>query len=82
LRIQDPRSRIRDRKKIRIRDEHPGLYFRRLRAFYLIFGLKILKFFVPDPGSGMENFGSGIRDKHNTTLYGTVFVFNPGGFAG
>jgi hypothetical protein len=33
------------------------------------FGVKILKFFAADPGSGMEKFGSGmeksrIRDKH------------------
>jgi hypothetical protein len=30
------------------------------------FGLKTLKFFDADrdPGSGMEKFGSGIRDKH------------------
>jgi hypothetical protein len=39
-------------------------------------GLKILKFFDadPDPGSAMEKFGSGIRDKHpgSATL---VFVW-------
>ncbi len=29
-----------------------------------IFGLKIFKFFDADPGSGIEKFGSGIRDKH------------------
>jgi hypothetical protein len=27
-----------------------------------IFWVKILKFFVADPGSGMEKFGSGIRN--------------------
>jgi hypothetical protein len=27
-----------------------------------IFGVKILKFFDAEPGSGMEKFGSGIRD--------------------
>jgi hypothetical protein len=29
-----------------------------------IFGVKILKFFDADPGSAMEKFGFGIRDKH------------------
>jgi hypothetical protein len=29
-----------------------------------IFWVKILKFFDADPGSGMEKFGSRIRDKH------------------
>ena len=55
---------------------HPGSYFRELRNKFF-FCLKILKFFdaVPDPasrsrnlfdpGSGIEKFGSGIRDKHS-----------------
>jgi hypothetical protein len=67
----DPGSGIRDRK---IQDEHPRSYFRELRNNF--FGLKICKFFdeepdsgsgiffTLDPGSGMEKFGSGIRDKH------------------
>jgi hypothetical protein len=29
-----------------------------------IFWVKIFKFFDADPGTGMEKFGSGIRDKH------------------
>jgi hypothetical protein len=37
--------------KIRIRDEHPGTYFRELRNNFL--GLKILKFFDTDLGSGI-----------------------------
>jgi hypothetical protein len=36
-----------------IRDEQPGSYF---------LELKIPKFFDADPGSGMEQLGSGIRD--------------------
>jgi hypothetical protein len=58
-----------------IRDEQPGSYFLELRNhFFAIFGVKILKFFDEDPGSGMETVrirdpgwkkvGSGIRDKH------------------
>jgi hypothetical protein len=43
--------------------EYSGSYFPELKT---IFGLKILEFFyaVFDPGSGMEKFVSGIRDKH------------------
>jgi hypothetical protein len=41
-----------------IRDEQPGSYFLELRNhFFRFFGIKILKFFDADPGSG-----SGIRD--------------------
>ncbi len=58
-----------------IRDEQPGSYFLELRnLFFAFFGVKILKFFDEDPGSGMETVrirdpgwkkvGSGIRDKH------------------
>ncbi len=57
-----------------IRDEQPGSYFLELRNhFFAFFGVKILKFFDEDPGSGMETVrtdpgwkkvGSGIRDKH------------------
>jgi hypothetical protein len=46
-------------KKIRIRDEHPGSYFRGLRTIFL--GFKILIFFDADPRSGIEKFGSGIN---------------------
>jgi hypothetical protein len=54
-----------------IRDEYFGSYFREFKANFLV---KILKFFgadadsgsenLFDPGSGMEKFGSGIREKH------------------
>ncbi len=54
----------------RIQDEQPGSYFLELRNHF--FGVKILKFFDADPGSGMETVrirdpgwkkvGSGIRD--------------------
>jgi hypothetical protein len=58
-----------------IRDEQPGSYFLELKKpFFCFFGVKILKFFDEDPGSGMETVrirdpgwkkvGSGIRDKH------------------
>ncbi len=58
-----------------IRDEQPGSYFLELRNhFFGFYGVKILKFFDADPGSGMETVrirdpgwkkvGSGIRDKH------------------
>jgi hypothetical protein len=58
-----------------IRDEQPGSYFLELRNhFFAFLGVKILKFFDEDPGSGMETVrirdpgwkkvGSGIRDKH------------------
>jgi hypothetical protein len=56
-----------------IRDEQPGSYYLELRNhFFAFFGVKILKFFDEDPGSGMETVrirdpgwkkvGSGIRD--------------------
>jgi hypothetical protein len=35
-----------------IRDEQPGSYFLKLRNHF--FGVKILKFFDSDPGSGLE----------------------------
>ncbi len=58
-----------------IRDEQPGSYFLELRNhFFVSFGIKILKFFDADPGSGMETVrirgpewkkvGSGIRCEH------------------
>jgi hypothetical protein len=59
-----------------IRDEQPGSYFLELRNhfFFAFSGVKILKFFDEDPGSGMETVrirdpgwnkvGSGIRHKH------------------
>jgi hypothetical protein len=30
---------------------------------------------ISDPGSGMENVGYGIRDKHNTTLYFVLYLY-------
>jgi hypothetical protein len=58
-----------------IQDEQPGSYFLELKNhFFAFLGVKILKFFDKDPGSGMETVrirdpgwkkvGSGIRDKH------------------
>jgi hypothetical protein len=58
-----------------IRDEQPGSYFLELiNHFFGFFGVKILKFFDADPGSGMKTVRirdpgwkkveSGIRDKH------------------
>ncbi len=60
-----PGSRIRDGRKSAygsgIRDEHLGSYFLELRNHcFAFFGVKILKFFDEDPGSGMEK--SRIRD--------------------
>jgi hypothetical protein len=47
----------------RIRDEHPGSYFRELRKYLnSLMRTPIRDHF--DPGSGMEKSGSGIRDKH------------------
>jgi hypothetical protein len=43
---------------IRIRDEQPGSYFRKLRK---ICWVKILKFFDADPGSRWKKFESGIE---------------------
>ncbi len=42
-----------------------------------IFRLKILKFFYADPGSGIEKFGSRVRDKHPgfATLYKPLEMF-------
>jgi hypothetical protein len=38
-----------------IQDEQPGSYFLELRNHFFVFlGVKILKFFDEDPGSGME----------------------------
>ncbi len=58
-----------------IRNEQPGSYFLELKnLFFALFGVKKLKFFDEDPGSGMETVrirdpgwkkvGSGIQDKH------------------
>jgi hypothetical protein len=44
--------------RIRIRDEQPGSYFRKLKK--TTFWVKILEFFDVDPGSGMEKIR--IRD--------------------
>jgi hypothetical protein len=53
---------------------NPDHIFFSLAPMFLVFGVKILKFFDADPGSGMETVrirdpgwkkvGSGIRDKH------------------
>ncbi len=74
-----PGSGIRDGRKSAsgsvIQDEQSGSYFLELRThFFAFFGVKILKFFDEDQGSGMETVriwdpgwkkvGSGIRDKH------------------
>ncbi len=49
IRIRDPGWTT------RIRDEQPGSYFLELRNhFFAFFGVKILKFFDEDTGSGME----------------------------
>jgi hypothetical protein len=81
IRIQDPGSgafltpgsRIRDPgsgmgKKSRsgsgIRDEDPGSYFRELRNKFWVKMLKLLDA-DQDPGSGVEKFEPGIRDKHH-----------------
>ncbi len=61
-----PESRIRDRKKFGsgIQNDPPGLYFLELCNNFL--GYKYLNFLlriqIRDPGSGMEQFGFGIRD--------------------
>jgi hypothetical protein len=39
-------------KKIRIRDQHGGSYFRELSIPVHFYGLRIFKFFVADPGTG------------------------------
>jgi hypothetical protein len=54
-----PGSGIRDGRKSAsgsgIRDEQPGSYFLELRNhFFAFFGVKILKFFDEDPGSGIN----------------------------
>jgi hypothetical protein len=72
-----------------IREEQPGSYFLELRNhFFAFFGVKILKFFDEDPGSGMETVriqdpgwkkvGSGIRDKHpgSATLHLRIHKWN------
>jgi hypothetical protein len=71
------------KNNIRIRDPYPELRSRIIltRAYKQFFGLKKFKFFYADagsgifltldPGSGMEKFESGIRDKHPG--FGTLF---------
>jgi hypothetical protein len=64
-----------EKVSIRIWDEQPASYFLELKNhFFAFLGVKILKIFDEDPGSGMETVrirdpgwnkvGSGIRDKH------------------
>ncbi len=62
-----------------LRDEQPGSYFLELRNHF--FWVKILKFFDPDPGSGMETvwirdpgWKSRIRDKHPGSA--TLHIYN------
>jgi hypothetical protein len=60
-------KKARSESGIRIRDEHPGSYFRELRNNFLgqkYFNLLMRIRNLFDPGSGMEKFGPGIRDKH------------------
>jgi hypothetical protein len=66
-----------------IRDEHPGSYFRELRNNFLI--EKYLNSFMWnwmrnlfDPGSGMEKFASGKRNKH-FRIRNTGCSFDKGG---
>jgi hypothetical protein len=85
-----PGSGIRDGRKSAsgpgIRDEQPGSYFLELKKhFFAFLGVKILKFFDEDPGSGIRDgdssdpglikVGSGIRDKHpgSATLHFILF---------
>jgi hypothetical protein len=61
-----PGSGIGDGKKIQIRDENPGSYFRELSNISLgpKFLNSLLRFRISslfDPGAGMEKFGSGIN---------------------
>jgi hypothetical protein len=71
--VADPDLRL--GASIRIRDEQPGSYCLELRIhFFTFLGVKILKFFDEDPGSGTETVrirdprwkkvGSRIRDRH------------------
>jgi hypothetical protein len=71
-----PGSGMGKKSRSGFRDEHPGSYIRDKQFF----GLKILKFLYADsypgsgifltldPGSWMEKFGSGVRDKHHDQL--------------
>ena len=86
------RIRIRDgRKSVSgsgIRDEQPGSCFLELRNhFFAFLGVKILKFFDEDPGSGMETVrirdgiksdpGSGINipdPQHWSILYSLQLI--------
>jgi hypothetical protein len=57
-----------------IRDEQPGSYFLELRNhFFAFLGVKILKFFDEDPGSGMETVR--IRDGKKSDCH-TDFEFD------
>jgi hypothetical protein len=54
IRIREPGSGIGCLFDPWIRDEQPGSYFLELRNhFFAFFGVKILKLFDEDPGSGM-----------------------------
>jgi hypothetical protein len=51
-------------KRIRIRDEQPGSYYRELRNHF--FWVKIIEFFDANPG--WKKFGFGIRDNISDLL--------------
>ncbi len=59
--------------RIRIRDEQPGSYFGELRNNF--FGVKILKFFDADPGSGIEKIR--IRDENPGSATMQFCIFRP-----
>ncbi len=63
-----------------IRDEQPGSYFLELRNHF--FGVKILKFFDADTGSGIRDEdslvpGSGIRDGKKSDLGSGINIPDP-----
>jgi hypothetical protein len=75
-----PGSGIRDGRKSAsgsgIRDEQPGSYFlERRKHFFAFFGVKILKFFDEDPGSGMTTVG--IRDPGWKKVGSGMFIPDP-----
>jgi hypothetical protein len=55
-RLFDPGIRDGFKIKTRIRDEHPGSYFREHRNNFYLFRLKIVKFFDADPDAGSGIF--------------------------
>jgi hypothetical protein len=61
--VLTPGSGIRDGYKIRIWDEKLGSYSESLET---VLWVNILQFFIADQGSGLEKFGSGIRNGKNS----------------